>query len=160
FTPYYFHDDILRDAKRAGISGDNLKQVLTAHGPPPQMRLEKHRSEARPQMEIALGLELNDNDLQNIEFIYSNRNRVNELVTTYSNVNQQITANIDPEALAKHRSVTITLRSERAGVPFATYFPQHSPELMFITEYLQRFDLYKAVIQLHNALDGGQKPWP
>jgi putative ATP-dependent endonuclease of OLD family len=159
FTHYLFNETIIVNHS---ISNSDLKAAISQAPVEIHSTLYTNRDSQTDEQRMLLTLVLNENDINNIKFLNDNAQKINTLLSKYSNhVPSSDSLNID--AIKATYEVQVILRNNRMSKNFQVQFvePDDSGnEISVVQRYLTHFEAFQHLITIHNKYESSSEKWP
>jgi putative ATP-dependent endonuclease of the OLD family len=164
FFPVEFNEPHLMTEQSGGqLDEEARRQTMKVGNNQGDWTLVRHREHSTEGQSVQLLLQLNENDFANLEFLFDNREVINDLITRYGNSGVSVPANIDREQLRQRTEIAIQI--EHAGEnpkSTITFVGEENVAVSFIKLYLQFFELFQHSITIYNRYkkQASEPEWP
>ena len=151
FERTQFNESLLITQERGDyVAPDQLKSIIFRPGGQTDWNLRAHDGSGSDDQEIALSLELNDNDFKNLEFLLAHSTAMNKILELYAGV-PNLVPTVAPANLRDCSTVQATIQYRRSGNQLnVTFQTEDDPRVKFIKSYLRHFPTFQAAVGIHN----------
>jgi len=157
FKPYQLEDDVIDNHQDDVAYPSMLKNCIQQFVGLNMFRLEKHSNDSRSQSSILVWLSFNEADRANLLFIYNNATSINAFISKYSQFYFSFNAGFDVQNIMNLKNIELLFQGNN-GSEFKLVTPSPSGWQTFVMQFLEHFELLKAVISVANRNEGVE--WP
>lgn len=143
-----------------GGSSSSSNDVITPHRGITTQHLKRNNKSQSKRQVIEVTIALNDNDKENLKFIFDNLEKLNNYLETYSRVKLKLSEGLKWESIEKafQNNIILFFQREDQTKDFVNTTSTEDPSKAFIIQYLVFFDCLNKVIAIQNLEE--QPPLP